>query len=292
MLSSLVEPFINMRAVIILLRSSLPEGKMGTDAEAFVFDHVAYQTTVVPVFSELLRGGAVVDWLEPFVKRRELKPSLWSKDDLSRYHTTLNPDLSWTRGPYDLEDLDGFDWQQRWSNSSAGDPDSPSVDTVEQLNWLFKIAVSIKCLGASQFVGRSQTPSQYLTILRELGVREDDRTVALLAALGKRGFLIGYQFGFGFEGINGWLDPSETAELAEKLDVLPLPRYEESFAAMEQFGMKGTGGGYECPGHSFEVLSLSFVRTTAALAAQQSRGLLWGNGLMPAEYYLSKRYER
>lgn len=245
---------------------------MGSDAEVFIFDHVAYSTTVVPAFSGILRGEQPADWLQPFIKKRELKPELWGKNDLSRYSAALNPDLSWPGGPYDLE----------WTSI---DRDIPSADTVEQVNWLFKIAVSIKCLGASQFVGRSMTVSHYSTILSELGVRKDNRIVALLAALGKRGFVIGYQFGFGFEGINGWLDPFETAELAEKLDALPLPRYEISFAAMEHFRTANTGG-YECPGFSFEALSLSFLRTTAAIAARQNRGLLWGNDIMPPEYYL------
>ena len=244
---------------------------MGADTEVFIFDHVAYSTTVVPAFSGLLRGEQIADWLQPVIKKRELKPELWGKDDLSRYSAALNPDLSWRVGRYDLE----------WTSI---DRDVPSADTVEQVNWLFEIAVSIKCLGPSQFVGRSRTVDQYLPVLTELGVREADRIVALLGALGKRGFLIGYQFGFGFEGINGWLDPSETAELAEKLDGLPLPRYEISFAAMEQFRSPDTGV-YECHGFSFEALSLSFVRTTAAIAARQKRGLLWGNGVMPPEYY-------
>ena len=144
---------------------------MGADAEVFIFDHVAYSTTVVPAFSGLLRGEPPADWLQPLIKRRELKPELWGKDDLSRYSAALNPDLSWAVGPYDLE----------WTSI---DRDIPSAETVEQITWLFEIAVSVKCLGASQFVGRSMTVSQYSTILSELGVRQDDRIVALLAALG------------------------------------------------------------------------------------------------------------
>jgi hypothetical protein len=240
---------------------------MGTDAEVFLFDHAAYSTTVVPAFSGLLRGEQAADWLEPFIKRRELKLESWDKSDLDRLRAALNPDLSWAGGPYDLE----------WTYDS--DRGFPGSDTVEQLNWLFEKAVSLQCLGDSQFVGRSMTVSQYSDLLSELGVSADDRIFALLSLLGKRGYLIGYKFGFGFEGINGWLDASETAELAEQLDGLPLPRYEMSFAAMEQFRAPGKGP-YECHGFSFEALSLSFVRTTAFIAAQQKLGLLWGNGLV------------
>lgn len=259
---------------------------MGTDAEVFLFDHDAYLRTVVPTFLEFLEDSPVVDWLQPFVKRWELQPWLWDKSDLARYLTALNPDFSWP-AHYDLNYSYGKDWKERWTDlvGTSVESEAPAEELVEQVNWLFKIAVSIKCVGDSQFVGRSMTTSHYSELLPDLGVREDDRVVELLAALGKRGFLISYQFGFGFEGINGWLDPSETAELAKSLDVLPLPRYEVSFSAMEQF-RTGEWGGYECPGFSYEALSLSFVRTTAAIAAREHRGLLWGNGVMPREYYL------
>lgn len=259
---------------------------MGEDAEVFVFDHVAYSATVVPAFAALLRGAPAADWLTPFLERRELKPSLWKQEDLRRYSAALNSDLSWAGGPYDLKYSYGGGWKEQWSNANnVTVDDRPDAGTVEQLNWLFKIAVSIKCVGASQFVGRSMTVSHYLPILPELGVNENDRLMALLAALGKRGFLIGYQFGFGFEGINGWLDPSETAELAKKLDALPLPRFANSFAALERLRLQSR----DFPGPddiSFEKLSLSVVRTMAAIAAQEKRGLLWGNGVMPPEWYL------
>lgn len=263
---------------------------MGSDAEVFLFDHDAYLREVVPAFLELLKDSPLDDWLQPFVKRRELKPTLWDKTDLARYLTALNSDFSWA-GQYDLNYTYSKNWEERWSEvvaPASGDDlrTAPSAELVEEVNWLFKIAVSIKSLGASQFVGRSMTVSHYSDLLPTLGVKEDDRTVELLAALGKRGFLIGYQFGFGFEGINGWLDPSETAELAQRLDTLPLPRYEASFEAMAQF-QTGEWGEYERQDFSFEALSLSFVRTTAAIAARERRGLLWGNDVMPAEYYSS-----
>ncbi len=261
---------------------------MGSDAEVFVFDHDAYLTEVVPTFLEFLKDRPLDDWLQPFVKRRELKPSLWDKSDLARYFTALNPDFSWA-GQSDPKYTYSKNWEERWSefvHATSGNDlrTAPSAELVEEVNWLFQIAVSIKSLGPSQFVGRSKTTSDYSDLLPELGVKEDDRIFALLAALGKRGFLIGYQFGFGFEGVNGWLDPSETAELAERLDTLPLPRYEASFAAMQQF-RTGEWGEYACPNFSFEALSLSFVRTAAAIAACDDQGLLWGNGVMPREYY-------
>src|SRR5882672_10628641 len=260
---------------------------MGTDAEVFVFDHQAYIGEVVPAFVELLRDGRIVDWVRPFLERREIRPEHWDRTDLARLCTYLLPDLSW-RGPYDLSDTYGLKWDER-SCKSEDCPErehcpfhrSGSETIAEQINSLFKIAVSIKCLGPSQFVGRSKTVSYYWELLAGLGVVPDDPILNLLARLGKRGFIIGHQFGFGFEGVNGWLDPSETADLARRQDVLPLPRYESSFEAMERFRMPEANGGYECQGFSFEALSLSFVRTVAAIAARGRRGLLWGNGVMP-----------
>lgn len=140
----------------------------------------------------------------------------------------------------------------------------------------------VDCLGPGQFIGRSRTVSGYAELLPELGVNQDDPLVSLLAALGKRGFIISYWFGSGFEGANGWLDPGETEDLARRLANLKLPSYEVSFAAMEQF--RGPDG-YECARFSFEALSLSFVRTVATIAAADGSGVLWSNGLMPAEGY-------
>lgn len=261
---------------------------MGSDAEVFLFDYEAYLSEVVSNFLELLEDRPLDDSLQAFIKRRELKPLLWDKTDLVRYLLNLNFDFSWA-WQYDLNYTYSKNWEERWSDfvAQASGNDlrtAPAAQLVEEVNWLFKIAVSIKSLGASQFVGRSKTTSHYADLLPELGVKEDDRIFALLAALGKRGFLIGYQFGFGFEGINGWLNQAETAELAERLDTLPLPRYEASFAAMQQF-RTGEWGEYSCPNFSFEALSLSFVRTTAAIAARIDHGLLWGNGLMPRKHY-------
>jgi hypothetical protein len=233
---------------------------MGEDAEVFVFDHNAYLTEVVPAFVELLRSGRIVDWLHPFLKRQEIEPSRWQASDLTRYLAALNSDLSWA-GPYDLQDTYGDRWQQRWSSLAQGSEAGPNDETVAEVNWLFKIAVSIKCLGESQFVGRSMTVSNYREVLSGLGVKQDDRFVDLLAALGKRGFMIGYQFGFGFEGVNGWLDPAETAEFARRLESLDTPIF-------------------------------SVVHAVSKKAVGEGRGILWGNGLMTAEYYLSERYHR
>lgn len=258
---------------------------VGSDAEVFIFDHSAYMTEVVPAFLKLLLNGHAVDWLNPVLKKREIRPELWKKADIARFCTYLERDFSW-RGHYDLQHTYDVQWDQR----SCKSEDCPERDRcpfhqnsppaiAEEVNWLFKVAVSIKCLGRSQFVGRSATVSHYCELLPSLGVGPDDSILSLLARLGKRGFVIGYQWGFGYEGINGWLDLNETVDLAKRLDVLRLPRHETSFA-MQQF-LSAESGTYECPGFSFEALSLSFVRTVATIAARENRGLLWGNGVTP-----------
>jgi hypothetical protein len=257
---------------------------MGTDAEVFIFDYETYIVEVVPSFVDTFRTGRVATWLQPFVKERQLDPELWDRTELARFISALNPDLSW-QGPYDLESVYYFDWRKRWSTFKRNSDldEAPSENLAEQINWLFKIGVSLKCLDAGQFIGRSYTVSHYVETLSDLGVKEDDRVVSLLAALGKRGFLIGYQFGAGFEGINGWLDAAETAELAHRLELLPLPDYQVFFAGMN--GLRMPEREYEFSGFSFAEVSLSFVRTTAIMAVSENRGLLWGNGLMPAEFY-------
>lgn len=279
---------------------------MGTDTEVFVFDHDTYISTVVPAFHEILLTGHAPDWLYQVIKSRDIRIESWNRTDLLRYCTYLGKDFSW-RGPYDGKDISSFQWDQR-ACSSEDCPErghcpfhqSNSPTTAEELLWLLEAAVSIKCLGPSQFVGRSKTVIDYWQMLLDLGVNQDDPLRKLLTLLGTRGFVVGYQWGFGFEGINGWLSQNETLELAQRLDELSLPKYEVSFEAMkkfqtphpipelyERYGVTV----YDCPGYSLEALSLSFVRTMATIASTEKRGILWGNGVMPSEFYLKPPYE-
>ncbi len=73
------------------------------------------------------------------------------------------------------------------------------------------------------------------------------------------------------------------------LFALPLPDYDQTFAAMGNFrGVHNLladyswappfyGATYEHPTASFEELSLSFVRTVCLLASRDGKGVLWGN---------------
>lgn len=214
---------------------------MGSDAEVFIFDHDVYTREVVPAFHSLLLTGQAPDWLRPIIKSRDLPIENLKRTDILRYCTYLNKDFSW-RGPYDEKDIYGFKWNQRACKSEVCPErdhcsfhQNSSSTIIEELNWLFEMAVSVKCLGPHQFVGRSLTVIEYWSLLFDLGIRQDDSLLNLLILLGKRGFVIGHQCGFGFEGINGWLDPHETLELAQRLDDLPLPKYESSLDAMKGF---------------------------------------------------------
>ena len=265
---------------------------MGSDAEVFVFKYETYITEVVPAFLQLLRDSSIVDWLKPFAERKGIQPELWDRTDLARFCNYLQPDFAY-RGPYDLTNTYDFAWNRR-SCKSVECPErdhcpfhqNGSEAIAEQITYLFRIAVSIKCLGPSQFVGRSWTVDRYAKLLTEIGVRSGDPVLDLLARLGKRGFIIGYRWGFGFEGINGWLDAAETAELANRLRALPLPEYESSFEAMKRFPSMEADGDSKFRSISFEILSLSFVRTVATIAAREHQAILWGNDVMPSQFYL------
>lgn len=276
---------------------------MGSDAEIFIFDYETYTSEVVPAFQELLLTGLSSEWLHPIIDSREIRIENVKRTDILRYCTYLNKDFSWC-GPYDEKDIYGSKWEERACESEVC-PErdqcpfhkNSSSSITEELNWLFEVAVSIKCLGPCQFVGRSMTVLEYWSLLFDLGIQPDNPLLNLLLLLGKRGFVIGYQWGFGFEGINGWLDPQQTLELARRLEELSLPKYEASLEAMEGFKKpypileiyeRFGGTVYEHPGVSFEALSLSFVRTMAKIATMTGKGILWGNGVMPADFYLKK----
>jgi hypothetical protein len=146
---------------------------------------------------------------------------------------------------------------------------------VEELNALHEALVAVRCLGPSQFLGRSVTPHFYVPVLERQDVPATDPLRGLLAALATRGAALGYQFGV-TEGIHGWLTVAETAELAARLDGLNLPRYEPTFAAIANQS-RHTG----FTASEWQDVSLSFVRTVATIAANAGRAVLWGNDICP-----------
>lgn len=275
---------------------------MGADARVYIFDYEAYTREVVPLFLDLLKTGTPPDWLLPFIQYRRKEMNLPSGTDLWRNCDYLDPDLSW-RGNYNLEPVTYWGWEQRGCQSTTcperghcplhlDRPDEYPYDILD----LFRAMVGIKCLGEDQFVGRSRTVSDYQEALRKFELSQFDPLYRLLALLGKRGLVVGYKWQYN-EGINGWLDTAETAELVERLNRMDLPMYEVSFAAMNSFYGPDPEdppliyerfkiGRYHCPGYTHEELNLSFVRTVATMAVEQKKGILWGVGLLSADFYL------
>lgn len=252
---------------------------MGADAEIFVFDHERYRAEVVPALLELLRGGEPAPWLGDLIDAAPQLPSgaaLVSElrrrpADFARHCTWLGADLRYVGG----DQVDRSTGKQLTCRSltcperlfcrfhTAGDRHA-----VEDLNALHELTVAVRCLGASQFLGRTITADYYRPVLAAQGVSAADPLWGLLAALATRGAALGYQFGV-TEGIHGWLTVAETAELAAGLDRLELPRNEPTFAAMECRR--------EDAARPWAVTSLSFVRTVATIAAGRDRAVLWGN---------------
>jgi len=283
---------------------------MGADAYVFVFDHARYCTEIVPAFVRILKEGCVEEWLEQIREEDLQRPyadlippprynfQMFGGTDLKANCTYLDAELAST-APSHTGSLYDADWvhrackshdcEARWRcplqepgrNSAAGDP--------EELLSLFHLAVARRCLGESQFLGRSIDVYWFWDLLDSLAAPQDDPIRRLLSLLGRRGFAVGYRWTVGTEGIHGWLNPSEAAELSERLFSLPLPNYNRSFVDMGGFRRTGNAlenypslspfvtSRYEHPNASFEELSLSFVRTVCLLASREGKGVLWGN---------------
>lgn len=227
---------------------------MGADARLFIFDHELYSGRVVPAFLRLLRDGSMDDWL-PEPHRRHLaelglencvpaQSIIFGSIDLLKYCTNLDDELAvreFDESPQSLYDCD-------WETRACRDGNCParghcpfhvkgahSTGAVEELLRLLRIAVVERCLGAGQFLGRSIDSFFYWDTLDQLGVPAADPIRALLVRLGRRGFVVGYEWTVGTDGIHGWLRPEEAKTLAERLFALDLPLYECSFVAMEKF---------------------------------------------------------
>jgi hypothetical protein len=263
---------------------------VGADASIFVFDYERYRSEIVPALVELLRTGEPVRWLREVF--REATPD-----------REYGYDLAWPRMAHRLADqpidlAKHCQWMGedlRYLGDEAPDRLTlicPSLTcperghcvfhrerhAVEELNALHEALVATRCLGRSQFLGRNFTPYCYEQVLDRHAVPADDRVRELLAALGMRGAVLGYQFGV-TEGIHGWLSIEETAELAGRLDGLPLPRFEPAFATMYERHQASRRDGDS--NEAWQELSLSFVRTVSAIAAGLGRAVLWGNDVSP-----------
>ena len=271
---------------------------MGADAGIFVFDYAKYRAEVVPGFARFLRDGVAAEWmrdvLREWTEQDEYRPAItevMGAVDLGAHCSYLGEDWSVAVPVAGSRNLYERGWETRACRSDGCVArgrcpfHSSGGRAVEDLLFWFQKCVTGRCLGEGQFLGRSVDCYFYWETLGELGAQ--DRVRELLELLGRRGFVVGYSWTVGTDGIHGWLDPAETRELGERLFALDLPNYECSFVGMQGFrrvrnlvegmGRELLGTAYEHPEYSFERLSLSYVRTVCQLAAREGKGVLWGN---------------
>jgi hypothetical protein len=242
---------------------------VGADAEIFVFDYERYRWEIVPALLSLLRTGSPVPWLAEVLRDEPPDGYGWTEmaarfaarpTDLAAYCDWLGDDLRYGGdGPVVCPSVACPERDDCPFHRSRRDR--------AEVNALHQALVVTRCLGPGQFVGRGFTPYRYQAV--------GDRVRELLAQLGRRGAVLGFQF-VGTDGIHGWLTGPETAELALLLDALPLPRFEASFGEMARRHRVNL----ERPGESWEELSLAFVRTVSAIAAGEGRAVLWGHDVI------------
>lgn len=254
---------------------------MGSDAEIAVFDYQKFSTEIVPAFLQLLKDGQVPGWFEDIYAEWGPEEHNWALADLKKHCTYLGDDLRCTAVP--PSDLERDDWSQR-ACSSISCPERErclfhrSVNPlfVEEFGLVFSHVLEKFALGQGQFLGRSVTVDIYFPFLVEHGISSGHPLHTLMCSLGTRGRVVGYGSGRAFEGVHGWLDPVETKELSKALFALPLPQFDASFEAIEKFRPVKPGP-YEAKGVPFPQLSLSFVRTVAAIASAEDKGVIWSN---------------
>jgi hypothetical protein len=285
---------------------------VGADARLFLFDYAAYRDSVVPALLRVLRDGEIEDWLAK-IYRDELEEMGRSPEkcndfeqlkgvDLLKHCTYLDSEFA-VQSPVSPGSLYDCAWNVRVCKSltclvrdrcpfhARENVWTDGLSEEELLLRLFQRAVIQRCLGAGQFLGRSIDSFFYWESLDALGVHSDSRVHQLLERLGRRAFVVGFQGIAGTDGIHGWLNPEESAELSDRLFALNLPEYERSFAAMESFrsvqnilaghrlDLEFNALAYNHPDVPFELLSLSFVRTMCSLAVRDGKGVLWGNDI-------------
>ncbi len=277
---------------------------MGADAYIFEFDHEIYRTSVVPTFLKLLSEGTWEPWLAELQASyarewclEEAEFNIPARIALAAHCTHLSDELANREVPWRERSLYECGWKDRACRSSTCDIRSRCpfhVDNnsaiADNLQRLFRLSVERRCLGRRQFLGRSVDCYFYWKTLDTLGVLGNDPIRELLSLLGRRAFLIGYAFS-ATEGIHGWLTTVEAQDLSQRLFALDLPEYEYSFAAMQSFIraaniLEGTPvdftfelPAFDHPSRPFEELSLSYVRTVCSIAANNGKGVLWGNAI-------------
>jgi hypothetical protein len=263
---------------------------MGSDAAIYPFDFERYQHHIVPAIKRLLLYGQTTGWLQALIDAINIQLPEKNGTDLEQFCHYLDANLAWNT-IYDKSDM----WHEDWDFRNCKSTNCPerlrclyhqnSDGTMaEELNSLIEAAVAALCVDEGQFVGRTLRVTKYWELLTQLNVPENDPLHRLLLKLGKRGFVIGYQWAGSAEGIHGWLNAIETQELAHRLRDLSLPRLPASFEGIQQALVSFRNQ----PGDqmAFAVLSLGMVGAVAAIAANRQKGILWANDLINHPGYL------
>jgi hypothetical protein len=257
---------------------------MGSDAAVYIFDDTAYRERVAPALRRFVHTGAADEWLEHLLRGLDWELDFsrvrslgFSFDEICIY---LGADFAFGEAAADQ-------WSSGWERRACQSQSCPAKlicplhesrqSAAEDFNLLLDACVVDQCLGPGQFLGRSVSPLWYSDTLVAAGFDSCHPLFGYLRKLEYRGFVVGYQFA-NSDGIHGWLTAEETRTFSALLAGLQLPQFEPSFQAMRSYYELGLG--YEPPPpFSFEQLSLAFLRTVAAMALNESRGILWGNDL-------------
>lgn len=258
---------------------------MGHATEVFLFNYAIYVDDVVQAFRRLLLDGTPASWMHEWLDEYPDDRLRWSGVDLPEYCTYLTAELA-PATPFEQVAYPMGGWEHRACRTATCPirqqcPLHIAQDgrNAERLHTLFIRAVSARCLGEGQYLGRSTTVWLFIDMLEEEG-HLNDRLRGLLSCLGLRGYVMGYGWA-NSDGVQGWLTPQETRELMQLLTAVPLPHYEATFARMRSFLRTNDDGSrtYQHPQASRDELFLSFLRTIAALASQHDHGILWGHDL-------------
>jgi hypothetical protein len=222
---------------------------MGSDANAYVFNHAHFISQVVPALRRLLLSGELEPWLGSITNLRSgytFDAGLLHGTDLLRYCTYLTADLA----PQNFRTILGIHHPhlQGWDARACLSEDCPARSScpfhklvpqtiVEELHSVIEAAVVSRCLNTAPlhrlFVGRTMNAADYMELLDRWSVPAGHAVRVLLGKLSVRGFVMGYQWTLSGDGIHGWLDADETRQLLDDLSRLPLPDCEPTLEAIQ-----------------------------------------------------------